>query len=195
MHAKQNSRMKTKGIMGIGTLIIFIGIILVAAVAAMVLISTSGSLQQRALSTGKETEEGISTGADIFSVVGRNASDGKFDTLELLMRLNPGSGGIKLNSSLITIDTKNTFQRLIYGGTNTIGTTSIFNVTYLQNGSNNQVDYITEGDIIKMEFITARNISESERLRIKFIPRIGTTTEVEFTTPDTMTTARVNLYP
>jgi len=187
--------MKTKGIMGIGTLIIFIGIILVAAVAAMVLISTSGSLQQRALSTGKETEEGISTGADIFSVVGRNASDGKFDTLELLMRLNPGSGGIKLNSSLITIDTKNTFQRLIYGGTNTIGTTSIFNVTYLQNGSNNQADYLTEGDVIKAQMVVNRNISESETVRIRFIPRIGTTTEVEFTTPDVMTTVRVTLYP
>jgi len=191
----KNSKMKTKGIMGIGTLIIFIGIILVAAVAAMVLISTSGSLQQRALATGGQTEEGISTGIDIFSVVGRNASDGKFDTLELLARLNPGSSSVKLNNSVMTLNTKNTFQRLIYAGTNTAATSSTFNVTYLQNGSNNQVDYITEGDIIKMEFITARNISESERLRIKFIPRIGTTTEVEFTTPDTMTTARVNLYP
>jgi len=195
MHAKQNSRMKTKGIMGIGTLIIFIGIILVAAVAAMVLISTSGSLQQRALATGSQTEEGISTGIDIFSVVGRDATDGKFDTLELLARLNPGSSSVKLNNSLITLDTKNTFQRILYAGTNTLGTSTKFNVTYLQNGSNNQVDYVTEGDVIKIEFVSARNLTESEKLRIKFIPRIGTTTEIEFTTPDVMTTARVNLYP
>ena len=195
MHAKQNSRMKTKGIMGIGTLIIFIGVILVAAVAAMVLISTSGSLQQRALATGGQTEEGISTGINIFDVTGRDASDGAFDTLELLARLNAGSSNIKLNNSVITVNTKNTFQRLIYAGTNTMGTSTKFNVTYLQNGSNNQVDYLTEGDVIKIEFMTTRNITESERLRIKFIPRIGTTTEIEFTTPDTMTTSRVGLYP
>jgi len=176
-------------------LIIFIGIILVAAVAAMVLISTSGSLQQRALATGSQTEEGISTGIDIFSVVGRDATDGKFDTLELLARLNPGSSSVKLNNSLITLDTKNTFQRILYAGTNTLGTSTKFNVTYLQNGSNNQVDYVTEGDVIKIEFVSARNLTESEKLRIKFIPRIGTTTEIEFTTPDVMTTARVNLYP
>jgi len=194
MHAKQNSRMKTKGIMGIGTLIIFIGVILVAAVAAMVLISTSGSLQQRALATGGQTEEGISTGINIFDVTGRDASDGAFDTLELLARLNAGSSNIKLNNSVITVNTKNTFQRLIYAGTNTMGTSTKFNVTYLQNGSNNQVDYLTEGDVIKIEFMTTRNITESERLRIKFIPRIGTTTEIEFTTPDTMTTSRVGLY-
>ena len=186
---------KSKGIMGIGTLIIFIGVILVAAVAAMVLISTSGSLQQRSLSTGKQTEEGISTGADIFSLIGTNASDGRFDYLELMMRLNPGSDGIKLNSSLITIDTKNTFQRLTYVGTNTYGTTTTFNLTYLQNGSNNQENYLTEGDIVKAEMILSRNVSESEKVRLRFIPRIGTSTEIEFTTPDVMTTVRVTLYP
>ena len=61
-----NSNKKAE--MGVGTLIIFIALLLVAAVAAGVLIQTAGSLQQKALSTGTQATGQIATNAQVIDV-------------------------------------------------------------------------------------------------------------------------------
>ncbi len=83
--------------MGIGTLIIFIATILVAAVAAGVLISTSGILQQRALITGEEARKKITNSIEIISILARgNATDESLNDYEVLIRLDAGSDPIQM---------------------------------------------------------------------------------------------------
>lgn len=55
---------------GIGTMIIFIAIILVAAVAAVVLIYSAGELQQKATHTANEAPSKVTTNIFIESVFG-----------------------------------------------------------------------------------------------------------------------------
>jgi archaellin len=89
--------MNKKAIMGIGTLIIFIATILVAAVAAGVLISTSGILQQRALITGQEARKKITNSVEIVSIVAYgNKTDESLNNFEVLVRLDAGSDPIQM---------------------------------------------------------------------------------------------------
>ena len=86
-----------KGIMGIGTLIIFIATILVAAVAAAVLISTSNVLQQRSLLVGQEARKSITNAVDVVSILAASdASIEKFNNFEILVRLSPGSDPLQM---------------------------------------------------------------------------------------------------
>lgn len=86
-----------RGIMGIGTLIIFIATILVAAVAAAVLISTSNVLQQKSLLVGQEAKKSITNGVDVFSIVAdADEVSQSFNNFEILVRLSPGSDPLQM---------------------------------------------------------------------------------------------------
>ena len=61
-------KMEKKGEVAMGTLIIFIAMILIAAIAAAVLISSIGSIQSKALETGTATRQEIGTNLNIIEI-------------------------------------------------------------------------------------------------------------------------------
>lgn len=92
--------------MGIETLIIFIAMILVAAVASGVLIKTSGLLQTRALAVGTETTERVVTGFEIVTIsANANTSTNSFNEIETLVRLQAGSYDMSFLALAHTINT------------------------------------------------------------------------------------------
>lgn len=109
--------MARKAEMGIGTLIIFIALLLVAAVAAGVLIQTAGSLQERALTTGDQAKGQISTNVRVVEVSATDGQDGSLDNFEQIAKLSPGSNAIKLEQTLLTANTYDRTASLTYRGT------------------------------------------------------------------------------
>lgn len=106
---------------GIGTLIIFIAMVLVAAVAAAVLIQTSGVLQERAQATGKQAAQEVSSNLLIKGIEGvrsSNATDNSatVDLLKVKVALNIGSSEIDLNQVVITVSDGNSINDLVYAG-------------------------------------------------------------------------------
>jgi flagellin-like protein len=109
-----------KGEMGVGTLIIFIAMLLVAAVAAGVLLQTASSLQEKSLATGQQARAQISTNSETIEVSATDGRDGRLNNFNQLMKLSPGSDEIKLSQVIFTFNTKDKTSTLRYRGTNGI---------------------------------------------------------------------------
>ncbi len=134
---------------GIGTLIVFIAMVLVAAVAAAVLVTTAGNLQTRATATGTQTTNQVSTGLTINSIWGNNTysaggspESGAINVIAIIVQPNSGSGDINLANTTISLTYANmtailTYDDLAYNNvantssTGTSGTTNLFAKTYV----------------------------------------------------------------
>jgi flagellin FlaB len=185
-----------KGETGIGTLIIFIAIVLVAAIAASVLLGTAGSLQQKALTTGKQTQQEVASGIQVIQVTAQNGMDGTVENFELLVKLSAGSDPLAINDTTITFDTKNTSQTLVFENvTASVVSGSEYIATYVKTGPDYLVNYLTVGDIVKIQFNSTNSISQSQTVKIKLVPKRGVIVPIEFVTPDVISTMRVTLYP
>ncbi|MCB9358848.1 hypothetical protein H6503_02870 [Candidatus Woesearchaeota archaeon] len=200
------SLLSKKGEMGMGTLIIFIAMILVAAVAAGVLISTTGTLQNKALSTGKATSAEVGTSMNVVKLYAEDGTDQQLEEFTGILKLNAGSEPIRFSDVLLTVNLINTSADYTYdsaiqcsNGTtwNSSNTTAggDFGVEYSINGTNHQDGYLTKGDVAKICFESPRNISESENVVFTFVPKVGSVRLIEADMPDLMVDKRVDVYP
>ena len=94
-----------RGQVGIGTLIVFIAMVLVAAIAAGVLINTAGFLQTQAEATGEESTSQVSDRLQIVSQSGNvtdlnitnTSTERAIDKLQITVAQSPGAGNIDLS--------------------------------------------------------------------------------------------------
>jgi len=91
-----------RGQVGIGTLIVFIAMVLVAAIAAGVLINTAGFLQTQAENTGTESTEQVSNNLNVLSAVGEvGPNENEVNVTRLAVA--PAAGSDALNLEEVTI--------------------------------------------------------------------------------------------
>ena len=108
-------RKKDVGSIGIGAMIVFIAMVLVAGIAASVLIQTSMKLESQAMRSGQETIGEVATGLAVFDVEGRkNGSD--LGMLAITVRARAGVSDIDLNETVILITDGTTKALLTYYG-------------------------------------------------------------------------------
>ncbi len=109
---------------GIGSMVIFIAMVLVAGIAASVIIQTMNSMEQQAMRAGQETTEEVSTGISVFDIKGYVPDSGNIDNMTITVRPRAGSADIDLGQ--VFIELANTDYKVI--------------MTYDTAGSNNWND-------------------------------------------------------
>ncbi len=99
--------------MGVGTLLIFIAMILVAAVAAGVLVQTAYLLQQQAEATGDQALQEVATGVKVITVYGMTTADivtGQLSISDLYMKVSLSAGSPVINLIHMIIEITNGYD-------------------------------------------------------------------------------------
>ncbi|WP_126662328.1 archaellin/type IV pilin N-terminal domain-containing protein [Haloterrigena salifodinae] len=117
-----------RGQVGIGTLIVFIAMVLVAAIAAGVLINTAGSLQSQASDTGSETQQTVANQIEVVHAVAENdTAGGTFEQLNLTVKKSAGADVIDLTS--VTVQYTDNEGSLTLAHNSTVDSAPYFNTT------------------------------------------------------------------
>ena len=124
---------KDAGSMGIGAMIIFIAMVLVAGIAASVLVQVANQLQMQALYTGMETIEEVATGIAVLDIEG-HSNGSVIDRIAIGVRGRAGAGDIDLSQVVIELANNETKAVLNYDSANhnasptTVFDTAAFNL-------------------------------------------------------------------
>jgi len=203
-----NRKEDEEGAMGVGTLIVFIAMVLVAAVAASVLIDTANKLQQQAQKTGDQAIQEVSTAFTVKEVNGNTSTeggDGDIDNITLVLGLAAGSPAQNLSQVIIEIDNGDIAPvTLEYSDTALENINSnVFNVTSMIDPDNSfdlqsNDPIMSQGTTVKVR-IPIANLSDSftvetqDQVTMKIIPKHGTPTLETFYAPPVFNNKLVEL--
>jgi len=129
---KQLFNKDDRGQVGIGTLIVFIAMVLVAAIAAGVLVNTAGFLQATAEDAGQESVNKVTNRVEVINQHGTVGLNDTISNMTLTIRLAAGSSSVNMNTTSIKYLSSNEVQTLTNSSsseTNSAGTATEFNLT------------------------------------------------------------------
>jgi len=210
MKANRKFQENNLGDVGVGTLIIFIAMVLVAAVAATVLIYTTGSLQQKATKTSKEATTQISSNIIVEKVIGDrvlNSTDPNVtmsnDIQNLLVRIKPdvGTTSIDLRQVIVTVMDKSYRYDLNYSDMGGINRTYTANAVRDEDDSfSNTTPVLNAGDLIELvvsaNSTTPMTFPTRKTFWLALNQELGQAANLEITTPNSFGVYRyISLYP
>jgi len=204
-----------KGAIGIGTLIIFIAMIMVAGIAASVIIQTMNTLEQQALETGQQTLREVSSGLRVTHVNGFSNGT-NINQLAIFIRTTAGSDEIDLTNAFIRLsDSDNevilNFTSSVFndGATNglfgTLNSSLLSSTTYglmvitdIDSSCSATSPIVNEDDMVVLLVNSTQcfsGISTRTKVFGNVVPQFGISGVISFTTPSTYIHTIIELQP
>jgi flagellin-like protein len=183
-----------RGQVGIGTLIVFIALVLVAAVAAGVLINTAGELQSRASDTGDEAQGQVSNQIDVVSATGvaDDGTDG-VEEIRLVVKKSPGSDPIDLSEATIQYQSGSSVETLAYDSSSPSSTD--FTTEGIDSGPTTVMDETDQRVriVIDANAIESGDLAEGSSVTLEIVDQSGASTVYGVNVPDVLTGSYVSV--
>jgi flagellin FlaB len=175
---------------GIGTMIVFIAMVLVAAVAAAVLISTANSVREQATTTGDQAIGGVSSGFIHESVTGAAATATTITAVNIYVKIAAGSPPIAFENVMVHFIYQTKDIMLHYDAAAAV---NHYTVTLVKGVSPFAGDWgsrhiIGQGDMVKISIANtdtgALSIANLKEVTFEVMPAMGQPCLVQFQTPE-----------
>jgi flagellin-like protein len=174
-----------RGQVGIGTLIVFIAMVLVAAIAAGVLVNTAGFLQENAEQTGQQAQGEVSDRVQVVTsyAIDTDSSDPtSYDELNITIRKASGSDDINISDITFT-----------YLGPSTTDSGKLGDLTQDRNAVSGNTDYLrNESDRVQFTIeVDSGDVGATDELQpgtefqLQLTTSSGASTYIEGRIPET----------
>jgi len=182
------STVNDRGQVGIGTLIVFIAMVLVAAIAAGVLINTAGFLQTKSEQTGQESSAQVSNRVQVVSGFG-NVANEQVESINLTVMRGSGSDDINLSAATIEWIGPEEAKTLTHNndGGNLKG--NEYNVSAIKDPDDSVPVLNTQDDRFEINMNAtkiASALNEGEEVKLKLTTQYGAVTQYRANVPQSL---------
>ena len=195
-----------RGQVGIGTLIVFIAMVLVAAIAAGVLINTAGFLQTKSQATGEEASAQVSNRVTVISAYGNvnaendSVTNGTVEYVNLTVMRAAGAQNINLSEATVQWIGPDQAVTLTNGPDSAAGTNDTEFATVLVKGNDPEVLSTQDSRIkIVLNASAIRNpegtfdgttdykgLAEGESVKLEITTQFGASTSYWVSVPESL---------